>query len=189
MGAVIMVNVAAIYSTLGNSDSLIPLLIKDSASTIGMTTGSMITGKEEGHDRLIDEVGTEIIWLCGIPGFKKLFDKTIYKVYKLDSEFDVRNFKNKDILKKIKEYAPTEKVKNNIEKLAKKESLAKNLALYKFFFSTGMAIASYIGLTKAKHVYTENKIKKNLIAEFNEKNEINQHKTTVNHQHLKVLEM
>jgi hypothetical protein len=32
-----------------------------------------------------------------------------------------------------------------------------------------MAIASYIGLTKAKQSYTENKIKKNLIAEFNAK--------------------
>ena len=164
-----MVNVAAVYSTLGNPDSLIPLLVKDTSATIGMTTGSMMTGKEEGHDRLIDEVGTEFIWLCAIPGFKKLFNKTVYKAYKLDSEFDVRNYKDKDILEKIKEHAPTEEIKKNIEKLGKKEALGKNLALYRFFFSTGMAIASYFGLTRAKQAYTENKIKKNLIAEFNAK--------------------
>ena len=164
-----MVNVAAIYSTLGNPDSLIPLLVKDSAQTIGMTTGSMMTGKEEGHDRFIDEVGTELIWLCGIPGFKQLFNKTVYKAYKLDSAFDVRNYKNKDIFQKIKKYAPTENIKNNLQKLGKKETLGKNLALYRFFFSTGMAIASYIGLTKAKQNYTEKKIKKNLIAEYNAK--------------------
>ena len=167
MGAVIMVNIAAIYSTLGNPNSLIPLLVKDSASTTGMTAGSMITGREEGQDRLIDEVGTEIIWLCAIPAFKWLFDKTIFKSFNLDSEFDVRNLKNKDILEKIKEHAPTEDIKKNLEKIAKKQGLFKNLALYKFFFSTGMAIASYIGLTRAKQTYTENKIKKNLIAEYN----------------------
>ncbi len=167
MGAVIMVNIAAIYSTLGNPNSLIPLLVKDSASTTGMTAGSMITGREEGQDRLIDEVGTEIIWLCAIPAFKWLFDKTIFKSFNLDSEFDVRNLKNKDILEKIKEHAPTEDIKKNLEKIAKKQGLFKNLALYKFFFSTGMAVASYIGLTRAKQTYTENKIKKNLIAEYN----------------------
>ena len=44
-----MVNVASIFSTLGNPNSLIPLAIKDTASTTGMTVGSYITGKEEGH--------------------------------------------------------------------------------------------------------------------------------------------
>ena len=169
MGAVIMVNVAAVFSTLGNPNSLIPLLVKDTAATAGMTTGSMITGKEEGQDRLIDEVGTEIIWLCAIPAFKWLFDKTIFKAYNLDSKFDVRNLKNKDIFEKAKEFAPTDDVKKSIEKIAKKQGIFKNLALYKFFFSTGMAIASYIGLTKVKQTYTENKIKKNLIAEYNAK--------------------
>ena len=162
-----MVNVAAIYSTLGNPNSLIPLLVKDTAATTGMTAGSMITGKEEGQDRLIDEVGTEVIWLCAIPAFKRLFDKTIFKAFNLDSEFDVRNLKNKDIFQKIKEHAPTDDIRKNLEKIAKKQGLFKNLALYKFFFSTGMAIASYIGLTRAKQAYTENKIKQNLIAEYN----------------------
>lgn len=172
-----MVNVAAIYSTLGNPNSLVPLLVKDTSATAGMTTGSMLTGKEEGQDRLIDEVGTEIIWLCAIPAFKYLFDKTIFKGYDLDSKFDVRNFKNKDVFEKIKEYAPTDTVRKNLEKIGKKQSLFKNLALYKFFFSTGMAIASYIGLTRVKQAYTENKIKQNLIKEFNNKQKENNNST------------
>ena len=44
-----------------------------------MTAGSFVTGKEEGQDRFIDETGTEAIWLFGIPGFKWLFDKTVFK--------------------------------------------------------------------------------------------------------------
>ena len=175
-----MVNVAAVYSTLGNPNSLIPLLVKDTASTVGMTTGSLITGKEEGQDRLIDEVGTEIIWLCAIPAFKWLFDKTIFKAYKLDSKFDVRNIKNQDIFEKVKEHAPTDDIKKNLEKITKKQGLFKNLAFYKFVFSTGMAIISYIGLTKFKQSYTEKKIRKNLINEYynNEKEKDNNTKNT-----------
>ena len=74
MGAVILVNVAAIFSTLGNPNSLIPLAIKDTASSTGMTLGSFVTGKEEGQDRFVDEVGTEALWLLGIPAYKMLFD-------------------------------------------------------------------------------------------------------------------
>ncbi len=166
-----MVNVASIFSTLGNPNSLIPLAVKDVSSTTAITASSFLTGKEEGQDRLIDEVGTQIIWLMGIPAFKWLFDKTIFKAYGLDSKFDVRNLKDKDVFEKIKEYAPTDDIKKNIEKIGKKQGLFKNVALYKFFFATGATIASYIGLTRAKQAYTENKIKQNLIKEFNENKE------------------
>ena len=162
-----MLNIGAIFSTLGNSNSLIPLAIKDMSSTAGITASSFATGKEEGQDRFIDEVGTQILWLMGIPGFKWLFDKTIFKASGLDSEFDVRNLKDKDVFEKIKEYAPTEDIKKGIEKIGKKQNKFKNVALAKFFVATGATIGSYIGLTKAKHAYTEKKIKSNLIAEYN----------------------
>lgn len=164
-----MPNVGAIFSTLGNPNSLIPLAIKDMSSTAGMTASSFATGKEEGQDRFIDEVGTQIIWLLGIPGFKWLFDKTVFKAYGLDSKFDVRNLKNKDIFEKIKEYAPTEEIKQGLEKIGKKQGTFKNVALWKFFIATGATIATYIGLTRGKQAYTENKIRKNLIKEYEAK--------------------
>ena len=139
-----MVNVASIFSTLGNPNSLIPLAIKDTASTVGMTAGSYITGKEEGHDRFIDEVGTEAIWLGGIPFFKWLYDKTAFKAIGLDSKFDARNLENKEVLAKIKEYAPTDKIRNDIEKISKKENLFKKAAIGKFVVSTALTIGSYI---------------------------------------------
>ena len=175
-----MVNVAAVFSTLGNPNSLIPLAVKDVSSTTAITASSFLTGKEEGQDRLIDEVGTQIIWLLGIPAFKWLFDKTIFKAYKLDSNFDVRNLKDKDVFEKIKEYAPTDEVKKGIEKIGKKQGVFKNIALYKFFFATGATIASYIGLTRAKQNYTENKIKQNLIKEFNQNKEYENKNTSIN---------
>ena len=161
-----MVNIAAIFSTLGNPNSLVPLIVKDTFSSAGMTVGSFVTGKEEGQDRFIDEVGTEILWLGGIPAFKWLFDKTVFKAFNLDSAVnDYRVLKNKDVFEKIKEYAPTEEVKKNLEKIGKKQKLFQNLSLYKFLFSTAAAIVTYIGLTRAKHAYTEKQIKKNLIKE------------------------
>ena len=164
-----MINGAAIFSTLGNPNSLVPLAIKDMSSTAGVTAASFATGREEGQDRFIDEVGTQIIWLAGIPFFKWLFDKTIFKSYGLDSKFDVRNLKDKDVFEKIKNYAPTDEVKKSIEKISKKQSLFKNIAFYKFLFSTGTTIACYIGLTRAKQAYTEKKIRENLIAEHSQK--------------------
>ena len=163
-----MVNVASIFSTLGNPNSLIPLAIKDTASSTGMTVGSYITGKEEGHDRFIDELGTEVIWLGGIPFFKWLYDKSVFKAVGLDSKFDARNLKDKNILAKIKEYAPTEEIKRDIEKITKNEKVFKHSATGKFFVSTALTIASYIGLTKYKQYYTDKKIRENLIKEYKE---------------------
>ena len=94
-----LINPAKIYSVLGNPNSLIPLAVKDISATTGMTAGSFVTGKEEGVDRFIDETGTQAIWLLGIPGFKWLFDNTVFKAIGLDSKFDPRNLKDKDILK------------------------------------------------------------------------------------------
>ena len=74
-----MINAAKIFSTLGNPNSLIPLGVKDASSCLGMTASSFVTGKEEGVDRFIDEFGTEILWLGGIPTYKWLFDKTVFK--------------------------------------------------------------------------------------------------------------
>lgn len=163
------ISTAAIFSTLGNPNSLVPLAVKDLAGTTGMTAGSYITGKEEGKDRLIDEVGTELIWLLGIPAFKKLYDCTVFKALKLDSKFDPRNLEDKEVFEKIKKYAPDEKVKQSIEKIDKNQKLFKNTVSCRFVFSTALTIAGYILLTKFKQKYTEKQIKQNLINEHNQK--------------------
>ena len=76
-----------------------------------MTSGSFITGQEEGYDRFIDEAGTEIVWLGGVPVYRWLFDKTAFKIYGFDSKYDARNLKNKDIFERTKKYAPDERFK------------------------------------------------------------------------------
>ncbi len=173
-----LVNAAKIYSTLGSPNSLIPLAVKDLSATAGMTAGSFVTGKEEGQDRFIDEIGTEFIWLLGIPMFKGIFNKTVFKFLGLDSAFDARNLKDKDVFEKIKKYAPTDEVKKDIEKIGAKKRLFKNAVTAKFFAATALTVGSYIGLTRAKQKYTENKIRKNLIAEYNAKKDKEQTQIT-----------
>ncbi len=173
-----LINAAQVYSLLGSNKSLVPLLVKDSFSSLGMVTGSYVTGKEEGFDRLIDEVGTEIVWLGGVPAYKWLFDKTVFKSVGLDSKFDARNLKNKDIFQKTMEYAPDDKIKKSIQEIESKQQLFKKLAASKFLVSTTLAIASYIILTKLKQKYTEKQIEKHLINEFNnQKAQTNQQNT------------
>ena len=163
-----MINAAKIYSTLGNPNSLVPLGVKDVSSCLGMTAGSYATGKEEGFDRFIDEFGTEALWLGGIPAFKWLFDKTVFKSFGLDSKIDPRNLKKMDLFEKIKEHAPNEDVKKSLEQAETNKRLFKNLAATKFVVSTVMAALTYVGMTRLKQYYTEQKIRKNLIKEYND---------------------
>jgi len=155
---------STIYSTLGNNSSLIPLGIKDVANSCGLTTASYIAGdKVEGKDRFIDEFGTQAIWLGGIPAYKYLLDKTIFKHAKLDPKVDVRLFKDKKILALAKEFAPTEAIKQSIVEASKKQKLFKSLTMAKFIASTALTALSYFGLTKFRHKYTENQIKKDYL--------------------------
>ena len=161
-------SIAKIFSTLGNSQSLVPLAIKDSANSLGLTTASSITNKDEGRDRFIDEFGTEAIWLGGIPLSKKIIDKTLFKVAGYDAGYDVRNLKDNDIFEKTKEYAHSDKVKADIEKISRNKKIFKGLNGAKFVASTLMALGMYNALTNAKQQYTHNRIKNKLIKQEEE---------------------
>lgn len=152
-----------LFSKLGSNASLLPLAVKDVANSTGLTIGSYITGKEiEGKDRFIDEFGTQAIWLGGIPFFKKFTDLTFYKLLGIDPKFDVRNLKNKEILAKTIEKAPTEEIKQSILKASKNPKYTKNLAIAKFAFSTAAAIVTYAGLTKFRQNYRLKEAKEKL---------------------------
>lgn len=155
---------STIYSTLGNNSSLIPLGIKDVANSCGLTAASYIAGdKVEGKDRFIDEFGTQAIWLGGIPTYKYILDKTIFRHSKLDPQVDVRLFKDKKILDYAKQFAPSEEIRQSIVNASKKQKLFKSLTMAKFVASTALTALSYFGLTKFRHKYTENQIKKDYL--------------------------
>lgn len=163
---------AKIFSTLGNNSSLIPLGIKDISNTLGMTAGSYVTGSNvEGKDRFIDEVGTLFIWLLGIPFFKKVIDKTVFKIAKFNPNIDVRLLKNQEIFEKAKKHAvPT--LKAGFERIEKNQKLFKGLTLAKFMASTALTLASYSALTTFRHKHTEKTIIKEFKKEAEKKKEL-----------------
>lgn len=162
-----------IFSKLGNSSSLLPMAVKDAAHTAGMTTAAYVTGKEvEGKDRFIDEFGTQVIWIGGIPFYKKIIDLTTYKLAKYNPKIDVRLLEDKKILQKAIEHAPTEEIKESLSKIAKSTANAKvfkNLALAKFITATALTLTSYFGLTHFRHKHTEQNIIKKIQKEENQK--------------------
>lgn len=150
-----------IYSILGNNSSLVPLAMKDVANSCGLTAASYMAGdNNEGKDRFIDEFGTQSIWLFGIPAYKKVLDWTMFKPMGFDSNVDARILKNPEILKAAQELAASDKILNSLQKVAANQSKYRALTVAKFVVSTALTCATYFGLTKFRHKYTENQIKK-----------------------------
>lgn len=164
------VTASKIYSILGNNNSLVPLAIKDVANSAGLTAGSYIVGKkEEGQDRFIDEFGTQALWLFGIPAYKKLIDFTMFKTMGYDPKIDVRTLKNPDIFEKAKEFAHNDNIKSALEKVGKNQKTFKGLTFAKFAASTLLTIGTYGALTHYRHKYTENSIRKSILAQMSER--------------------
>lgn len=175
------INASKIYSIIGNNDSLVPLAIKDVANSIGLTAGSYITGdKVEGKDRFIDEFGTQAIWLFGIPVYKKLLDLTLFKSLNFDAQIDARILKDSKIFEKAKEFAPNDAIKSALERVSKNQKLFKGLTIGKFVLSTALTTLSYFALTKFRHKYTEEQIKKDYFEkQFVEKDKFNFNNATI----------
>lgn len=163
-----------VYSILGNNSSLVPLALKDVANSCGLTAASYMSGdSHEGKDRFIDEFGTQAIWLLGIPAYKKLLDWVMFKPLGLDSKVDARLLKNKDILNAAQEFAANDKILNSLQKAAANQTKFKHLTMAKFAASTLLTCASYFGLTKFRHKYTEEQIKKDFFEKQQANNEQN----------------
>ena len=95
-----------VVSTLGNKESLIPIILKDGVDSTSLTVKSYKEGGiVEGKDRAIDEFGTQAIWVGGIPFFKKLIDCTAYKKAKLNPGVDIRIIADNEYSKWAKDNA------------------------------------------------------------------------------------
>jgi len=160
----------SIISTLGNPDSRVPLVIKDVINSTGITYFSYDAGgKLEGKDRFIDEFGTEIIWIAGLPFYKTIADKTIYKLRKLSPDVDVRVVNSNEHLKFANDiiensgFKEEKDVLKNIKEAKKRLPEFKGLFYSKFALATILTFASYYALTKYKQKVTETAITKDFI--------------------------
>ena len=157
---------AKLVSKLGSTESIIPLGVKDSFNSYGFTSCAFNAGGNiEGVDKFVDEFGTEIIWLFGIPVYKKATDKTVYKLAEISPEIDVRIVQDRNYLNSSIKYAPTDEIKKELTNASKNISKTKNLAAAKFLISMFLTMLSYLGLTKLK----QNMTKSNIEKEFNKR--------------------
>ena len=85
-------NSVKLLSGLGNNDDCLVAMIAKDWIGDGATvyTYKKEGGKDDAREKAIEEFGTGAIWLFGIPLVKKVIDKTIYPLLKLDSNFDPR---------------------------------------------------------------------------------------------------
>lgn len=167
---------SAIYSTLGNNSSLVPLAVKDVANSLGLTAGSYVTGDSlEGKDRFLDEFGTQAIWLFGLPVYKKITDLTLYRALKIDPKVDVRMLKHPELLDKAIELSPYvvkqgarpkhDILKEGLIAMKNNPKFSKTLMVSKFGIATLLTIFSYASLTKYRHKKTREAAKKEILAQ------------------------
>ena len=154
-----------VVSTLGNKESLIPIMLKDGVDSTCLTLKSFKEGGPiEGMDRAIDEFGTQAIWIGGIPLFKKLIDISAYKLAKINPNIDPRIITNKEYSKWATENAKGiidksgQTVKDALEDSLKDGGkLAKNLYGGKVIAATALTLATFFALTKSKQKNTKDK--------------------------------
>lgn len=176
-----------IISTFGDHSSLYPLATKDIINSIGMTAYSYdAAGKDksakliEAKDRFIDEFGTEVIWLGGLPFFKWLADKTIYRLKGYNPDVDVRLINDKNQLEIAKKYAEKfakklnmPELSNDLLKAEKGSKVFKGLFIGKFFAATALTLASYFTLTVLKQKYTDKQVMKKELEKIQKQEQYN----------------
>ncbi len=150
-----------------NSGSRVPLLVKD--TTCNFLISSIYAkkgGEDDGKERLIEEFGTEAVWIGGIPFIRWLIDKTAYKFAGINPEFDVRKFskKNADNLAFMKECVKNspEQLKQ-LDKLAKNKKLALGLYIGKFIASTAISLFALRKITDLKQKTTQKKLEEQIL--------------------------
>lgn len=151
-----------------NSGSVIPIAAKDTLSNCAITyIYDKEASKQDGKEKAIEEFGTEVLWIGGIPLLKKLFDKTVYKFFKADPNVDIRKFQQgtadsiEFALSKTKDLNQ----KNILQHALDNKALYKRLNIAKFITSTA---ATLIGLS-ALITYKQKTTNKALEQEYKKK--------------------
>ena len=142
-----------IISAIGNNSSIYPLIVRDCGievpTKVAMTYNQNLKDSKQmalnaTRERLIDEYGTSIVWLGGIPFIDKICDWGIKKLgYNPDINSNLLKKSEQQGLEfnidKFKKSAP-EEVKE-LEKVLKNKSTYQKLLAGKFLLSTVIPVA------------------------------------------------
>ena len=170
--------ISKVFSKLGdNTGSVIPMYVKDfSSDTLTSMTYFKDGGDRDGIEKTVEEFGTGVLWLGGIPFIKKhLFDNFLYKKYKINPDIDAKRLfsgNNKAVVDTIefaKEKADSlgeafKEQSSILGKTIENKKLAKNLALSKFTVATALTGLAMFGVITLKQKMTEKEIEKKVKA-------------------------
>ena len=163
-----------------NSDSIAPMAAKDTISNCAIVATYKNEGtKDDAREKGIEEFGTGLFWLFGIPAVKTIINKTIYPFLKLNPDFDIRHLKGKsaeDISKMAHEVSQAAKNnsvlksevdvfnslndKNAVLSSFKNKDLYKGLFAVKFASATAIAAVALSAVIKYKQKTTQKRIQK-----------------------------
>lgn len=142
-----------IISAIGNNSSVYPLIVRDCGievpTKVAMTYNQNLKDSKQMannamRERLIDEYGTSLVWLGGIPLMNGIANRLIRKTG-FDSSVNVKLFNDegkqglKYNIEKFKNIAPKEV--EAMEKVLKNKSAYQKLLAGKFVLSTAIPIA------------------------------------------------
>lgn len=152
-----------LISTLGNPSSTVPLLVKDTVNALGsVEVSKKASGNIEAQDRLIDEFGTQAVWIFGLPIFKFAFDKIAYKFAKLDPNVDIRMLTEYD--PKIRDFLISKSspnVKKSITDAINNPKTFKGLCIGKVTFATIATVIAYNCVASLRNAITQRNVEKN----------------------------
>lgn len=117
------VNMNAALSALDKPNSLAPFFLKDSLDNAGRTVmASMNGGKHEAREKFIEETGTSLFWIGGIPAFTKACNKIFKNKFNTNIHFKRINTKG------IQNYFADELVTKDTKKFSTKDLKGINLS-------------------------------------------------------------
>ena len=162
-----------IISALGNNNSVYPLFVRDccieNVAKVAMTYNqnakdSKFIAKQATRERIIDEYGSSLVWLFGIPVIEKVMDKYI-KAKKFSPNIDLSLFKEETgqgietNIKKFKNIAPD--IVEELKKVKNNKKAYQFLLTQKFLVATTIPVIlmGYL-LPKLNFAYTKKKLEK-----------------------------
>jgi hypothetical protein len=173
-------------SMLESPTSLAGLGVKDTANVAGLTGMAYKTGGEhEAREKFIDETGTSVLWLLGIPACRKLFDMTVFKWAGLDPEVSIKKLPKSPVDKRpqVLDYNQLKSFSKETGAFAKLGGQAlsdkyKALNIAKFAISTVLPSLLIVVLPKLNQRLTRKIITERAIEE--EKKHHNPNHNTIN---------
>lgn len=155
-----------------NNDSIVPMAIKDAISNFAIVdTYRKEGGADDAKEKVIEEFGTGVVWLFGIPAVKGFMDKFIYPLMNLNPKLDASLLNDKNYIENAKNAlnnSSNEALKSEkdlFNQLSSNPDLIKkykNADFAKFIIPTILSAAALSLIIKHKQKTTQKRIEKDI---------------------------